>query len=57
MEEAIEALEATAMKLIVEPRPGVAFGGRRICWLLGQDPLPIELVERRDEEDGCVPGV
>ena len=57
MEEAIEALEATAMKLIAEPRPGVAFGGRRICWLLGQDPLPIELVERRADDDLCVPGI
>jgi methylmalonyl-CoA/ethylmalonyl-CoA epimerase len=57
LEEAIEALEATAMKLISEPKPGVAFGGRRICWLLGQDPLPIELVERRDENDRCEPGI
>jgi methylmalonyl-CoA/ethylmalonyl-CoA epimerase len=56
LESAIEALEATGMKLISEPKPGVAFGGRRICWLLGQDPLPIELVERRDEADACVPG-
>jgi methylmalonyl-CoA/ethylmalonyl-CoA epimerase len=57
MEEAIEALEATAMKLIAEPRPGLAFAGRRICWLLGQDPLPIELVERRADDDLCVPGL
>ena len=57
LEEAIEALEATAMKLISEPKPGVAFGGRRICWLLGQDPLPIELVERRDDDDRCEPGI
>jgi len=57
LEGAIEALEATEMKLISEPKPGVAFGGRRICWLLGQDPLPIELVERRDENDSCEPGI
>ena len=57
IEAAIEALEATGMKLISDPKPGVAFGGRRICWLLGQDPLPIELVERRDEDDACVPGI
>ena len=57
LEAAIEALEGTAMKLISEPKPGIAFGGRRICWLLGQDPIPIELVERRDEHDACKPGV
>ncbi len=57
LEQAIAALEATGMKLISEPRPGVAFAGRRICWLLGQDPLPVELVERRTPEDRCIPGV
>lgn len=57
MEEAIAALESTGMKLISDPRPGVAFAGRRICWLLGQEPLPIELVERRDDADLCTPGI
>jgi methylmalonyl-CoA/ethylmalonyl-CoA epimerase len=57
LEAAIEALESTRMKLISEPKPGVAFAGRRICWLLGQDPLPIELVERRDERDACEPRI
>lgn len=57
MEAAIEALEATGMKLISEPKPGIAFGGRRICWLMAQEPLPIELVERRDDLDLCTPGI
>jgi methylmalonyl-CoA/ethylmalonyl-CoA epimerase len=57
LEETIAALEQSGMKLISEPMPGVAFGGRRICWLLGGDPLPIELVERRNEKDLCVPGL
>jgi len=57
MEAAIAALESTGMKLICDPLPGVGFGGRRICWLLGQEPLPIELVERRDDADLCVPGI
>lgn len=57
LEETIAHLESTGMKLISEPRPGIAFGGRRICWLLGQDPLPIELVERRSHEDDCSPGM
>src|ERR1700678_468733 len=51
LEAATARLEATGMRLISEPKPGVAFGGRRICWLLGEDPLPIELVERRNEDD------
>jgi methylmalonyl-CoA/ethylmalonyl-CoA epimerase len=45
------------MRLISEPKPGLAFAGRRICWLLGDDRLPIELVERRDEADPCQPGL
>jgi methylmalonyl-CoA/ethylmalonyl-CoA epimerase len=57
LEAAIAQLEATGMRLISEPKAGVAFGGRRICWLLGEDPLPIELVERRNEDDLCMPGV
>jgi methylmalonyl-CoA/ethylmalonyl-CoA epimerase len=57
LEEAIEHLEANGMKLFSDPKPAVAFAGRRICWLLGPDQLPIELVERRDDADECVPGL
>jgi len=57
LEAAIEHLEATGMKLISDPKPAVAFAGRRICWLLGSDQLPVELVERRDDMDACVPGL
>ena len=56
LEAAIAQLEAEGMSLISEPKPGVAFAGRRICWLIGEDPNPIELVERRDEHDDCAPG-
>ena len=56
MEAAIARLEASDMRLISEPKPGVAFGGRRICWLLGDDPVPIELVERLADDDLCLPG-
>ena len=56
LEQAIAHLEQTGMKLISDPKPAAAFAGRRICWLLGSDPLPIELVERRSPEDLCVPG-
>jgi methylmalonyl-CoA/ethylmalonyl-CoA epimerase len=57
MEEAIVTLENTDMKLISDPKPAIAFAGRRICWLFGPDQLPIELVERRDADDLCVPGL
>jgi methylmalonyl-CoA/ethylmalonyl-CoA epimerase len=57
LEQAILDLEETGMKLISDPTPGVAFAGRRLCWLLGEDALPIELVERRDEHDLCLPGL
>jgi methylmalonyl-CoA/ethylmalonyl-CoA epimerase len=35
--------------LIQEPVPAVAFGGRRIAWLMSPDRLLIELVERGPE--------
>ena len=57
LEEAIEHLEVNGMKLFSDPKPAVAFAGRRICWLLGPDQLPIELVERRHDDDACVPGL
>jgi methylmalonyl-CoA/ethylmalonyl-CoA epimerase len=46
MDEAITALRATEMALICAPIEAVAFTGRKIAWLLGRDPLPVELVER-----------
>ncbi len=55
LEAAIHHLEAEGMKLISEPEPGTAFDGRRICWLLGQESSPIELVERRTVDDRCYP--
>ncbi len=57
LEATISWLEANGMRLISEPRPGVAFSGRRICWLIGDDLVPIELVERRDDTDRCPPGL
>ncbi len=57
LEAAIEHLEASGMKLISDPKPAVAFAGRRICWLWGTDQLLVELVERRDDMDACVPGL
>jgi methylmalonyl-CoA/ethylmalonyl-CoA epimerase len=43
VEEAITELEE------IEPKMAIAFAGRRICWLIGDDALQSELVERRDD--------
>ena len=56
LEQEIARLESIGMRLIGEPKAGVAFAGRRICWFLGDDPLPVELVERRHPDDLCEPG-
>ena len=55
LENAIDLLVHQGMMLISEPQPAVAFAGRRICWLLGEDPLLVELVERSEVEDRCIP--
>lgn len=57
LEQAIAELEANGMRLISEPKAAAAFAGRRICWLIGDDGLRIEFIERRDDEDRCVPGL
>jgi methylmalonyl-CoA/ethylmalonyl-CoA epimerase len=57
LEQTIAELEQSGMRLISEPKVAVAFAGRRICWLIGEDPLPIELVERLNDDDLCVPGI
>jgi methylmalonyl-CoA/ethylmalonyl-CoA epimerase len=55
LEQTIVQLEESGMRVISEPKPGKAFGGRRICWLVGEDPLPIELVEKLSDDDLCFP--
>jgi methylmalonyl-CoA/ethylmalonyl-CoA epimerase len=55
LEETIRQLEGEGMSLLSEPKPAVAFNLRRICWLIGTDPVPIELVERRSDDDRCAP--
>ena len=56
IEQSIVHLEQEGMRLIGEPKPSAAFHGRRICWLLGADRVPVELVERLDVLDQCIPG-
>jgi len=39
-------LRALGLFLLQAPVPAVAFPGRRIAWLMGQDGIPVELVEK-----------
>jgi len=57
LDRAMDMLAQTGMMVISPPQPAVAFAGRRICWLLGEDPLPVELVERNGPGDFCLPGL
>ena len=42
---AVVELRATGLVTVCEPVAAVAFPGRRIAWLLGNDRVPVELVE------------
>ena len=57
LEETIDRLEDDGMLIVSEPKTAVAFAGRRICWLVDDNRLLVELVERRDKSDRCIPGV
>ena len=57
LENATDWLVQNGMMLISPPQPAVAFAGRRICWLAGEDMIPIELVERTEPGDSCLPGI
>ena len=49
LEITIAHLEQSKMKLISDPKPGVAFAGRRICWLLGQKSTAADRTGRASE--------
>ena len=53
----IDHLTSQGLTLFSEPKPAVAFAGRQICWLMAPDGLLVELVERRNDEDLCLPGL
>ncbi len=55
LEDTLPHLEANGMVLISQPTPALAFQGRRICWLMDEASLLVELVERRDLTDLCKP--
>lgn len=46
IEAACEFLKGEGMVVIHEPVPAVAFAGRRVAWLMGEDWYLTELVER-----------
>jgi methylmalonyl-CoA/ethylmalonyl-CoA epimerase len=46
IEEDCAGLRSTGMLVLRSPVAAEAFPGRRIAWLMGQDGIPIELVER-----------
>ena len=46
IESACRSLAEEGMVVIQEPTPAVGFGGRRIAWLMGDDRVLTELVER-----------
>lgn len=51
IDQACEHLRASGMLLLQRPVPAAAFPGRRIAWLMGDDRLPVELVEEGADGD------
>ena len=47
LEEQIRAMKARKAMLIRHPKPAVAFGGRRIAWMVTRDKLLVEYLERQ----------
>jgi methylmalonyl-CoA/ethylmalonyl-CoA epimerase len=45
IESDLRAFSESGMLVVATPVPAVAFGGRRIAWLMGQDRVLTELVE------------
>lgn len=56
LETTIVCLEERGLRVISPPKQAIAFAGRRICWMRGEDPLLIELVEGISSDDLCIPG-
>ena len=55
LRDTLPYLEANGMVLISLLTPAIAFNGRRICWLMDETSLLVELVERREPADICHP--
>jgi len=46
LEEQMNDLKARGSTIVRRPRPAVAFGGRRIAWVVTPEKLVVELLER-----------
>jgi methylmalonyl-CoA/ethylmalonyl-CoA epimerase len=46
LEHSLQRLASQGLLLLRTPEPAVAFGGRKIAWMLNRDHLLIELVEQ-----------
>ena len=51
IDEAVQRLWDSGMLVLQTPLSAVAFRGRKIAWLMGNDSVPIELVERGPENE------
>lgn len=47
LEEEMAAMKALGAAVASRPKPAVAFGGRRVAWMLTAERLLVELLERR----------
>ena len=52
IEAACDDLRSKGMTLVSRPVAAVAFGGRRIAWLMGKDRMLVELLEERQQPVG-----
>lgn len=55
IEQELRDMRARGALLVKRPKPAVAFGGRRIAWVLTAEKLLIELLEAApiEEDPGC----
>ncbi|QOY92312.1 VOC family protein [Paludibaculum fermentans] len=53
LEPQIEAMKRRKAVVIRPPKPAVAFGGRRIAWMVTRERLVLEYVERRLPESAA----
>jgi methylmalonyl-CoA/ethylmalonyl-CoA epimerase len=45
LEESLDRLEASGAKVISDPKPAVAFGGRRVAFTIRRNRMVVELIE------------
>lgn len=50
-EQALDAMRQRGAMIVRRPKPAVAFGGRRIAWVLTSEKLLVELLEESPNEE------